>query len=178
MEKSDEELMAAYVGGDDRAFDELFRRYGGLVYAMTKRHLRDEDLARELTQQTFFQLHAARKDFRADGKLRPWLLTIAMNLVRGHWRKQKRRKHVDYDVDLEAAPKKELSELELDERSKLLHAALSKLPPTQREVVELHWLQDLPYAEVAKMVGSSEGAVRVRAHRAYARLRELLGESL
>ena len=170
--------MAAYVGGDEKAFDVLFGRYASMIYAMVKRHLRDDDLAREYTQQTFFRLHGARKDFRTDGRLRPWLLTIAMNLVRGHWRKQKRRKHVDHDLDLEAAPAAEFTDMELEERATLLHGALAKLPATQREVVELHWLQGLPYAEVASILGSSEGAVRVRAHRAYGRLRELLGGSI
>lgn len=173
--RSDEELMAAYVGGDEAAFDLLFGRYAPMVFAMVKRHLRNDDLAREYTQQTFFRLHGARNDFRSDGRLRPWLLTIAMNLVRGHWRKQKRRRHVDHDLDLEAAPQAEFTDMELGQRAELLHGALAKLPPTQREVVELHWLQGLPYAEVASIVGSSEGAVRVRAHRAYGRLRELLG---
>ena len=168
--------MARYVAGDETAFDALFERYAGIVYGLVKRHLRDDDLAREYTQQTFFRLHGARHDFRSDGKLRPWLLAIAMNLVRGHWRRQKRRPHVDHDLDREAAPVPERSPMELEQRAVKLRDALALLPEGQREVIELHWLQELPYAEVAEIVGSSEGAVRVRAHRAYARLRELLAD--
>jgi len=175
-ERTDEELMRAYVGGDEAAFRELFARYAPIVYGMTRRHLKDEELAREITQQTFFKLHGARNDFRLDSKLRPWLLTIAMNLVREHWRKKKRRKHVDLDVERQQAPQAERSRLELAERALHVRAALEKLPPTQREVIELHWFQERPYREVAEIVGSTEGAVRVRAHRAYTKLKELLKE--
>lgn len=173
-ERTDEELMRAYVGGDEAAFRTLFERYAPIIYGMVKRHLKDDDLARELTQQTFFRLHGARFDFRLDSRLRPWLLTIAMNLVREHWRRKKRRPHADVDLEARAAPRPERSDLELSQRKEALLEALEQLPPSQREVIELHWFQERPYREVAEIVGSSEGAVRVRAHRAYARLKELL----
>ncbi|MEM1415823.1 MAG: sigma-70 family RNA polymerase sigma factor [Myxococcota bacterium] len=173
-EQTDEDLMRAYVAGDHAAFQQLFDRYAPIVFGMTRRHLRNEELAQEITQQTFFRLHSARNDFRLDSKLRPWLLTIAMNLVREHWRRGKRRKMVELDPETKAAPQAERSRMELDERSQLLHAALQQLPESQREVVELHWFQERPYKEVAEIVGSSEGAVRVRAHRAYGKLKKLL----
>ena len=173
-ERTDEELMAAYVAGDEAAFRTLFDRWAPIVLGLTRRHLRDEDLAREITQQTFFRLHGARHDFRTDAKLRPWLLTIAMNLVREHWRRGKRRQHVELDESREVAPAPERSAMELEQRAELLHAALDQLPSTQREVVELHYFQERPYREVAKIVGSTEGAVRVRAHRAYRKLQSIL----
>ena len=177
-EKSDEALMRAYVGGDEAAFQALFERYGPIIYGLTKRHLRDDELAREITQQTFFRLHGARNDFRLDSRLRPWLLTIAMNLVREHWRRQKRRRRVDIDVDDKAAPVPERTAMELDERAKLVRQALAQLPASQREVIELHWFQERPYKEVAEILGTSEGAVRVRAHRAYNRLKVLLEDDV
>ena len=128
----------------------------------------------EIVQQTFFRLHGGRNDFRRGSKLRPWVMTIAMNLVREHWRRKKRRKMTSLEVETQAAPEAEFMPLEIRERSMLLHAALEKLPTSQREVVELHWFQERPYAEVATIVGTSEGAVRVRAHRAYATLKQLL----
>lgn len=173
-ERTDEDLMRAYVGGDEAAFQELFRRYAPIVFGMIKRHLRDAELAQELTQQTFFKLHGARADFRLDSRLRPWLLTIAMNLVREHWRRKKRRPQADIELDRRPAPMPERSNLELDERSRLLHAAMQRLPESQRSVVELHWFQERPYREVAELLGTTEGAVRVRAHRAYNRLKDLL----
>ena len=171
---TDEELMDAYVDGDDAAFRVLFERYAPILLRLTRRHLRDEELSREIVQQTFFRLHGARNDFRRGSKLRPWVMTIAMNLVREHWRRKKRRKMTDLEVDTQAAPEADYMPIELRQRSALLHGALDKLPVSQREVVELHWFQERPYAEIAEIVGTSEGAVRVRAHRAYTTLKQLL----
>jgi len=175
---TDEELMEAYVDGDQAAFRSLFERYAPILLRLTRRHLRDEELAGEIVQQTFFRLHGARNDFRAGSKLRPWIMTIAMNLVREHWRRTKRRKMTSLEVDTQAAPQADFMPMELRQRSELLHMALEKLPTSQREVVELHWFQERPYAEVASIVGTSEGAVRVRAHRAYATLKQLLVSEL
>ena len=72
-ERTDEELFLAYVDGDRAAFAELFERYGPLVGRLVRRRVFDRDAAQDLVQQTFFQLHRARADFRRDGKLRPWV---------------------------------------------------------------------------------------------------------
>ena len=177
-ERTDEELMRAYVGGDHAAFRELFGRYAPMLMRLTMRHLRSEELAREVVQQTFFQVHAARNDFQADRKLRPWVFTIAMNLVREHYRRKKRRPTTELDEAREAAPMDERGPIEKRERVEAVRAAMERLPASQREVVELHWFEDRPFAEVAQIVGSTEGAVRVRAHRAYKKLKELLEKEL
>src|SRR5690606_29678666 len=151
---------------------------GPMLVRLVSRHLRSEELAREVVQQTFFQLHAARHDFRSDAKLRPWVFTIAMNLVREHYRRASRRKELALDEARLVARERERPPLEGRERASLLHAAMAQLPENQREVVVLHFFEERPFAEVAQIVGSTEGAVRVRAHRAYKRLKELLGKEL
>ena len=178
-ERSDEELMRTYVENNDAAaFRVLFERYGPQLLRLARRHLRNEDEAKEIVQQTFFKLHGARNDFRQGSRLRPWIMTIAMNLVREQWRRRKRRKTSAMDVDDRAAPMPERGSIETAQRAQMLRDALSKLPDTQREVVELHWFQEQPFKEIAEIVGSTEGAVRVRAHRAYNRLRGLLEKEL
>ena len=87
-QSTDEELMDAYIDGNDEAFRLLFERYGPILLRLTRRHLRSDELAEEIVQQTFFRLHGARNDFRRGSKLRPWVMTIAMNLVREHWRRK------------------------------------------------------------------------------------------
>ena len=110
---------------------------------------------------------------------RPWVMTIAMNLVREHWRRTKRRKTTaDDTLDMRPGPVAEREPLETRQRAEAVRRALGLLPASQREVVELHWLQERPFAEVAQIVGTSEGAVRVRAHRAYKTLKELLEPEL
>ncbi len=170
--------MRRYVGGDHDAFRALFERYAPMLMRLTTRRLRSEELAREVTQQTFFQLHAARNDFRQDRKLRPWVFTIAMNLVREHYRRADRRKETALEETRIAADARERAPIEGEERAAMLRAAMDRLPSSQREVVELHFFEERPFAEVAQIVGSTEGAVRVRAHRAYKRLKELLAKEL
>lgn len=174
--RSDEELMRAYVGGDHAAFRALFDRYAPMLLRMARRRLTSDEDAREVVQQTFFQLNAARADFRADAKLRPWVVTIAMNLVREHYRKRGRRKEAPLEAAIHTVGAEAPSDREMDReaRAEKLRMALEALPESQRTVVELHWLQEMPFAEVARIVGANEGAVRVRAHRAYKRLKELL----
>jgi len=176
--RTDEDLMAAYVAGDQAAFRALFDRYASLLYALARRRVASDADARDVVQQTFLQLHRARNDFRPGATLRPWVYTIALNLVRERHRRAGRRKESPLDAEHAAepavAPDPGLGEG--DHEQKRVRAALARLPDAQREVIELHWLEDRPFQEVARLVGASLSAVKVRAHRGYERLRTILGE--
>ena len=137
---------------------------------------RPADVA-DLVQQTFLQLHRARHDFRSDAKLRPWLYTIALNLKRQYFRRRGRRpesalgEHDPADSGRYSNPERGLVGEEL-------RAALKLLPDPQRLVIELHWFEGLPFKEVAAVVGASESAVKVRAHRGYEKLRQNLNRAV
>jgi RNA polymerase sigma-70 factor (ECF subfamily) len=169
--------MAAYVRGDEAAFREIFSRYAPLLGSLARRRVGNDEVAKDLVQQTFLQLHRARFDFREGARLRPWVVTIALNVVREHLR-ARRRKPV---TALEAEPADRASSPaagpEVAEETARLRAALAELPDAQREVVELHWFQGLSMSEIARAVGASVGAVKVRAHRAYTVLRTRLEET-
>jgi RNA polymerase sigma factor (sigma-70 family) len=172
---SDEQLMAAYVGGDQSAFRQLFARYAPLLARVARGKVASDEEGRDLVQQTFLQLHRARNDYRAGEPLRPWLLTIAYNLIRDRWRAVGRRR----EEPLEQAPPQIDADTPADvlqrrRRAERLHVALATLSPDQRQVVELHWFGGIPLPEVAATLGVSLSAVKVRAHRAYMRLRENL----
>ena len=144
---------------------------------MARRRLGNEDDARDVLQLTLLHMHRARNDFRSDSRLRPWLFTIAMNLVREHYRKKGRRPEQLGENSWQTAiagSEAFLAKAEDRDRSSRVRRALASLPEQQREVIELHWFEECPYDEVAAIVGASVEAVRVRAHRGYARLRELL----
>jgi RNA polymerase sigma-70 factor (ECF subfamily) len=176
--RTDEDLMRAFVGGDHGAFRVLFDRYAPMLLRVARRRLSSDEEAREVVQQTFFQLNLARNDFREDAKLRPWVVTIAMNLVREHYRRRGRRKEAPIDAAIHTVGVEPKSEIESEQRAQRVRAAIASLPETQRIVIELHWLEELPFSEVARIVGAREGAVRVRAHRGYKRLEELLEKEL
>lgn len=173
---TDEELMAAYVAGDRAAFGTLFQRYAPRLQRLMQRDLGRTDEANDLVQQTFLQLHRARRDFRPDAKLRPWLFTIALNLKRQHFRRLGRRPVTSLDDDAAVEPVAPGGGPEGRVRDLQLRAALGRLPEGQREVIVLHWFEGLSFREVAELVGASQSAVKVRAHRGYNRLRETMGE--
>lgn len=175
MEHSDEELMARYQAGDAQAFRQLYERYAGRLSGLMRRSLFRKEEAADLVQQTFLQLHRARHDFRDGAQLRPWLFTIALNLKRKHFRTLSRRPTSELgEHDPQGGDERPDRPLERAENVSAVRAALAELPEGTREVIELHWFEGLPFAEVAEVVGASLSAVKVRAHRGYKKLRVLL----
>ena len=169
--------MAAYVAGDSGAFDELFTRYAPILLRVMRQQLRSQEEANDLVQQTFLQLHRARRDFRSDARLRPWLFTIALNLKREHLRRLKRRPEAELELDGRNDPSAR-GDQERFEAAKTLQVALEKLQPGHREVIELHWLGQLSFPEISELLGASLSAVKVRAHRGYLALREILDDGM
>lgn len=172
--RSDEELMLAYVAGDRAAFRELFTRYAPLLERLMQRGLYAREEARDLVQQTFLQVHRARHDYDPHYRVRPWIYTIALNLKREHFRWRKRRPTQALDNGPEPDPVPPHDPELHDDRRRLLRA-LGALRPDQREVIELHWFHGLSFPEVAECVGTTPTAAKVRAHRGYQKLREILG---
>lgn len=172
-EESDEILMARYVQqGDRAAFEAIFRRYADRVLGTFRRGGLDDALAQDMLQQTFLHVHRARNDFRLDGKLRPWLFAIAMNVRREHWRRKSRKPEDQLDLERHREPSVDPGTSSVSDR--LVRRALLELPDNQREVIELHWYEELSFKEIADIVGASHAAVKVRAHRGYEKLRAAL----
>ena len=174
---SDEALMLRYAAGDEAAFRELFARWAAPLLRMLRRNVNRDVDAQDLTQQTFLQLHRARRDFRADMRLRPWIITIALNLARDHLRRRGRRPESSLDEGTFVEPSVPPAVGgEAEDVAQRVRLALADLPREQREVIELHWFEQLSFPEIAGIVGATPGAVRVRAHRGYVALRARLGD--
>ena len=169
---SDEDLMVAYTEGDSAAFDALFERYAKLIFRVLRRKVRREEDAAELVQQTFLQMHRARAQFEPGRKLRPWLMTIAFNLNRQLFRGRIRRP--EEQLDFEPVHDKAIDSLERASDARRIRRAVATLPKGQRDVIVMHWFEDRTFAEVAQTLGLSTSAVKVRAHRGYKALRQVL----
>jgi len=176
--RSDEELMAAYVNGDQEAFRTLFRRYAPVVLAIAMRGLHHRDQADDLVQQTFLQVHRGRFDFRPDARLRPWLLTIALNVKREFLRRRGRDPLTPVEAETLNGYAGERGDPETALRGARIRAAVRQLPDHQREVVELHWFDGLSFSEIAHAVGVKHSTVKLRAFRAYRALRDVLGAGI
>ncbi|HHO54278.1 MAG TPA: sigma-70 family RNA polymerase sigma factor [Deltaproteobacteria bacterium] len=167
-DRTDEDLFAAYVAGDVAAFQILFARYAPLLTRLMLRDVRRRQEAEELVQDTFLHLHRSAGDFRPGAKLRPWLMTIALNLKREHFRRKLRRPEVSLELDGRMDPPAEPGWIaERHDARRQIELALASLPEKHREAIVLHWFAGLSFPEVAEIVGASLSAVKVRAHRGY-----------
>lgn len=166
-------LLEAYLEGDAGAFRELFEREAPVVQRSLRRAGVPTSELPDLVQRTFLQLHRARRDYRRGDPVRPWIMTIAANLRRDLMRRRGRWRETDrVEEKTNGATPQGLLEARQGERS--VRQALSTLPADQRQVIELHWFEELGFAEIASLLEISESAAKVRAHRGYERLRELL----
>jgi RNA polymerase sigma-70 factor, ECF subfamily len=173
--RTDEELMTAYAAGDDAAFRELFARHAPQLLRRMRHRLPRREDAEELVQQSFLHLHRARGQYQAGRQLAPWLTTIAYNLKREHFRRLMRRPEATLEREPPAPPARE--PLERAEEAARLRRALARIPCRQRQVIVMHWFDELDFPSVARQLGVTLSAVKVRASRGYKALRRVLEES-
>lgn len=170
---SDEDLMRRYVLEDDRgAFGVLFARYDRRLIGFFRRAGVSDPVAKDMLQTTFMHVHRARRDFHQGAKVRPWVFAIAVNVRREHFRRRQRKPETQLDFAVHGEPVTLPDTTTPSDR--LVRRALGQLSDSQREVILLHWYEGLTFPEVARLVGASTSAVKVRAHRAYNKLRVLL----
>ena len=175
-EPSDESLMARLQAGEQDALRVLYERHARSLYNFAHRLLMDPAAAEEALQETFLRIYRERAAFRPRATFRTWAFTIARNLCLDILRAASRSAEVPRDPLPEAADPAPtpLEHLDRAERDKKLRRALGELSDEDREVLLLSRYHGLRYRQIAAIVGASEDAVKMRAHRALARLRKLL----
>jgi RNA polymerase sigma factor (sigma-70 family) len=175
MGPTDEELMSAYVAGDARAFESLFARLGPRVHGFFLRSFRDPAVADDLLQVTFMKVHKAREQYRRELRVAPWLFGVAARVRLDELR---RRLRLPEDADEEALARADEQAFrepppDTDLRD-AVRAALDGLPESQRAVIHLHRYEGLTFPEIARALGTTPGAVKLRAFRGYETLRKQL----
>ncbi len=179
-------LMARYCGGDAAAFEALYALVAGKVLAYLTGLVGDRASAEDLLQQTFLKVHQARTQYVRGANPIPWIYTIAHRTFLDEARRRKRaraRLTVDGDAPDTRAAGLDGAGVEGDaeestgdgEAARAALAALEKLPERQREALLLTKIHGRSIAEAAAITGSTPGAIKLRAHRAYVTLRALLG---
>jgi RNA polymerase sigma-70 factor (ECF subfamily) len=179
-ERSEEELMAAYAADDRRAFETLFTRLSGRVHGFFLRSFSDAAVADDLLQATFLKLHRARAQYQRGLPFRPWLFTIAARVRLDELR---RRYRLPEDADEELMNKADEAQAMANDAAgegaradlqESVRQAIALLPESQRMVVHLHRYEGMTFPEIAQVLSTTEGAVKLRAFRAYETLRESL----
>lgn len=173
-ELTDNEL-AARAHDDFDAFAVLYRRYLCPVYRFVRSQTPSDTIAEDLTAHVFFKALSSAASYRGDGPYRAWIFTIAHNAV-CTWRAQ--RSHATVAIERvreepDPSPGPAGHVVASEDRSLVWHT-VSALPPTQKEAVALHYLEDFSIREVAQITGRTRGAVRILLHRARQKLRAAL----
>lgn len=167
----------AEVATDQKRFATLFDETYGPVYRYARTLTHDADLAEDVASDTYLRAWNKRDSFRGDGSPLSWLLAITRNCAFSALRRSS-IESLNLDgcaVPAASAPDPETEALAAAKRRVLL-AAIAKLNPEQREVIELRFIQQRSFAEIAVRLGRSGDALRQQQRRALLRLRGLLEE--
>ena len=171
---TDEQLMIQVRSGDIAQSAILFDRYSGRLFNFFVRLTYDRALSEDLTQSVFERIIRYRKSFNDNHHFKSWLFQIARNVRTDFYKKNKIK--VADGVEVNAVKLMTTSvadDLEAKEKIDNLQKAMQLLNDDQREVLELTRFQKLKYAQVAEMMNTSEGAIKVKVHRAIKELRKV-----
>jgi len=171
--------MDRYAEGDDSAFAELVRGLTPRLRAFLQRLTSSLDLADDLTQETFLRMHRARGSFVRGGAVVPWSYAIARNCFISHTRAKKSRflkSSVDV-TEIEVATGPDVNaeaSVSAQQSAGIVAKTLAAMPVANREAFVLIRYEGLSVSVAAQLVGISEGALKLRAFRAYEMLRAAL----
>jgi RNA polymerase sigma-70 factor, ECF subfamily len=178
--------MDRYARGEDSAFQELYRRGAPRLRGFLLRLCGDAALADDLAQEAFLRVHRARGNFDPGAAALPWIFAIARNVFLDHARHPRvRRAASDSRAGPGAAPPEREAPPDTkgdealigSEMLAIVRATLARLPILQREAFILIRFEGLSVNEAAQVLGATEGAVKIRAFRAYEALRAALSQS-
>lgn len=181
--------LAALLEGDEREFEKIVRRESPRLFRVIRRIVPDDDEAENVMQETFLQAYRRLDSFRRESKFTTWLYAIAINIARASLRKSRRYSALEeadierlqpafdrgmYTGGFDSWNPQRIAEKQ--DRKHIVHKAIDQLPLDYREVVILRDIEELSTAEAAALLNISEGAARVRLHRARQALRHILDE--
>ena len=169
-------LVARAKAGDREAFNQLVRVTHSDAYALALRLTGNTEDARDVVQETYLRAYRSIDRFRGDARFSTWLYRIVANCSATHLSRRQRHRHdelaSDHDL-IDTRPEHDpVLQGDLAELRASLDAAIADLPPRLRAVVVLRDVYDLPHEAIAKELGISVTAAKVRLHRARQRLRE------
>lgn len=177
--EADGDLVARAAAGDEQAFTALVERHRDRVFRLAVSILGQAFVgeAEEVTQEVFLKVIQRVDQYDGSAPVASWLFAIAANACRDRLRRARTRKFVPDEALAErpASITHEDDRLVKEERRRAVREALAGLTGEQREAIVLARYHGLPYAEIARTLGTTEGAVKTRIFRAMETLKTRLG---
>jgi RNA polymerase sigma-70 factor (ECF subfamily) len=176
VDATDHELMIAVRAGEIARLGELFERYHQRLYGFFVRLTNQPTASEDLVQVVFYRILKYRHTYRDEGKFSAWIYHLARKVAADHFRRHARAPAATDPLDLhehpDAGPAPDARAAATDDLE-LLRVAIARLPLEHREVLVLSRLQNVEHREIARLMDTSVGAVKVRVHRALKELREV-----
>jgi RNA polymerase sigma-70 factor, ECF subfamily len=166
-------LVDQAQAGDMAAFEELYRRNVGRVYALCMRMAGDASLAEELAQDVFVRAWERLGTFRGESAFSSWLHPLTVNVALSERRARRRRTARVMTTD-DLTPFEKPTRAPGPEAGMDLEKALATLPPGARSVFVLHDVEGYRHQEIAELTGVAEGTSKAQLHRARRMMREAL----
>jgi RNA polymerase sigma-70 factor (ECF subfamily) len=173
----DSEDVRRCLGGDGDAYRRIIARHQSMVAAIMWRFSRDPSVHEELVQDVFVEAYESLPRYRGTGPLSHWLARIATRVGYAYWKRERRSRYV---VSLSARDVETLADAPADEpvdyaeAAALIHRLLGALPPRDRLVLTLRYVDGLSVERTAEQTGWSKTMVKVQALRARGKLKALV----
>jgi RNA polymerase sigma-70 factor (ECF subfamily) len=184
LSMNDQQLITAYLAGNQKAFEVLLNRHKERIYTQIYLFVKDSDLAEDIFQDVFIKIiDTLRKGkYNHEGKFLQWAMRISYNMCVDHFRKSKRRKKVSstdtfdiFDV-LECKDDNMESSIIKSSIHTEIRELIDKLPAEQREVVILRHYADMSFKEISQMTQVSINTALGRMRYALINMRKEIGE--
>lgn len=182
---TDDELIAAYLKGDNLSFDVLLERYKQKLFSYILSTVHREDLADDIFQDTFVKaIVCMRKGrYKMNGKFYSWLLCIAHNVIIDNFRYEQSveglnrseiNEHLYADNGLEGSPK----EIEMERENSLsqLNELIDQLPENQQEVLRMRVYENMSFKDIAEHTGTSVNTALGRMHYAVNNMKRMAND--
>lgn len=184
LKLSDQELILAYLDGNDRAFEVLLNRHRDKIYTSIYLFVKDRDLAEDIFQDVFIKIIKTLRNgkYNHEGKFLQWAMRISYNMCVDHFRKNKRKTKVSatetfdiFDVLESPEDNKETSIIK-SQLHKKVRELVDKLPEEQREVVILRHYADMSFKEISQLTRVSINTALGRMRYALINMRKMVDE--
>ena len=181
---NDQQLIARYLDGDERAFEELLNRHKSKIYTSIYLFVKDQSLAEDIFQEVFIKIiDTLRKGkYNHEGKFVQWAMRISYNMCVDYFRRTKRRPKVSPTETFDIFDVLQVSDDNAEQRiiKSQTHAKVRRLvdmlPPEQREVVILRHYADMSFKEIAQLTRVSINTALGRMRYALINIRKMIEE--
>jgi RNA polymerase sigma factor (sigma-70 family) len=158
---------------DNESFNRAVLEYRERIFLVILRFVKNREDARDLTQEAFTRAYRSIGSFRGESGIYTWLYKIAINLAINYKARNRLSSFTSLEDNSEISGRDNPSEILLNsELGRMIELAITTLPTRQKAVFILHYYEEKPHAEIAEILGITEGAVKAHYHQAIMKLRD------